>query len=131
MAKGSYVAAGNIYPSRAVKDDTAVGKVTQAGAGEIAIGIAYQGTRNTPYSSLDDGYVAIAGENVRVYEIGEECYAESGAAISNGAFLKPSTDGVLIAVASNNDYYIAKAKQAATASGQLIKVVVEKGYYGA
>lgn len=131
MASGSFVANGNLYPSRFVKPDTAVGKVTQAGAGEVTCGVTQQGTRNTPYSSLDDGYCAIAGENVRVYQVGEECYLESGAAITVGALLKPSTNGVAIAVAANNDWYGARARQTCAAAGVLIRCVVEEGYYGA
>ena len=63
----SRVANGNIAPCRAVKLDstTAGGKVLQCGAGDKAFGISQPESRNPPYSTLDDGYCAIAGENLK------------------------------------------------------------------
>ena len=128
---GSFVADGNITPSRFVKPSTASNKVVIAGAGDATVGIAQEGTRNTPYASLDDGYAAIAGENVRVYIDNEVCYLESGAAITFGALLKSDSVGRGTPVTANNDFYGAQALQAAAGAGELIKAKVIRGYYGA
>lgn len=90
-----YVANGNIRPSRFVKlDTTAVGKVLEADANDPVYGVSQEGTRNPPYSSLDDGFCAIAGENVRVYTEPEECWLQIG---SGGCtvddMLKSDADG--------------------------------------
>lgn len=127
----SMVANGNIAPCRFVKQDT-TGKVVAAGATDVPFGISQEGSRNPPYTGLDDGYAAIAGENIHVYEENEgmnnECFLESGAAFNNGAFLKPSTAGVGIATTTDKDAYGAIALHAATAAGQLIRVKVRNGY---
>jgi hypothetical protein len=123
----SFVANGNIAPSRFVGQDS-TGKVVAVTSG-ISFGISQEGTRNTPYSSLDDGYVAIAGENVRVYEETEECFLEMSATCNNGAFLAPTTGGKGVATTTGNAAYGAVALQACTAAGQLIKVKVRNGSY--
>jgi hypothetical protein len=77
MSAHSRQANGNIAPSRFVKLDTSAdGKVLQCGASATIMpyGISGPGTRNPPYSSLDDGYHAIAGENCLIYGTpGERC----------------------------------------------------------
>lgn len=91
----SFVAGGDIRPSRFVNlDATAEGVVLEADAGEDIYGISHEGTHRPPYASLDDGLVAIAGENVRVYEDGEICFLEigTGGCTVNGR-LKADADG--------------------------------------
>lgn len=130
----SFVANGNIAPSRFVKmDATATGKVVAATSNtDFIFGISQQGTRNTPYSSLDDGYAAIAGENIRVYTDNEDCWVETGTvttAITPGDHLTASTAGVAIRTVTDKDVYGAIALEPATASGKLIKVRVVKGNF--
>jgi hypothetical protein len=126
----SFVANGNIAPSRFVKlDSSAVGKVLAATAvTDPIIGISGQGTRNTPYSTLDDGYHAIAGENCRVYGDNEECWLECGGTITVGDKITPSTGGVGITTTTTQDRYGAIALQSGI-TGKLIKVKVVKGAY--
>lgn len=120
------VAGGNIAPSRFVKPSTAAGnKCLQCGAGEMPIAISQRGTRNTPYSSLDDGYAAIAGESVHLYGNGETALLELGGTVSPGDFLKSDADGKGV-TASAGDKYGAVTVQGGT-SGKLIEVYVQFG----
>lgn len=133
MPSFSKVAAASIHPSRFVMLDTADGKVIEATAGGKIYGISQPGQRNTPYSSLQDGYCAIAGENVRVYGPGEDskCLLEIGAGgCSPGDRLKATTNGVGIATTADGDEYGAVAEFAGV-SGQLVMVLVTTGQRGA
>lgn len=122
----SYLANGNIYPSRFVKlDSSGEGYVLQAGAGDTPVGVSQAGTRLPPIEGYDDGYAAVQNvEAVLVYEATDECWLEVGAAVSNGDLLKPSTDGVAITASSDGNIYGAQALQDATAANQLIRVKV-------
>ena len=120
------VAGGNISPHRFVKPSTTADHtVLQAGAGEKVVGISQRGTRNVPYSSLDDGYAAIAGESLRVYSTGETCLVECGGTVTPGDRLKADSNGKAV-VASSGDEYGAIAGQAGT-SGKLVEVYVDLG----
>lgn len=123
---------GNITMSRFVKIDTSGDNlVAQAGAGDKVCGISQAGSRRTPYSSLDDGYAAIAGEDLQVFGDNEECWLEAGATIAAGDRLKSDASGKGTPVASNNDEYGAIAINAGT-SGLLIRVLsIPFGQYGA
>lgn len=57
--------------------------------------------------------------------------AMAGAAISLGAFCKTDASGKLTPVTSNNDIIVAQALSAATADGDIIRVLVRSSYYGA
>lgn len=128
---GSFVAGGNIAPSRFVKPSSSTAIVVQAGAGDAVLGISGQGTRNPPYSTLDDGYHCINGENCRVYADDEVCLLEAGDVVAFGELLKSDTNGKGVPVSANNDFYGAQALEPASATGVLIKVKVVRGYYGA
>lgn len=124
MARFSKKANGNVPPARFVRTDTSGDNlVVVAAAGEQIFGISQPSTRRTPYSNLDDGYAAIAGEDLDVFSVGEVCLLELGGTVSPGTRLKASTLGVGIAVASNNDEYGAIALVAG-ASGDLVMVQV-------
>ena len=119
----SYVANGTIIPSRGVKMDTTTdSKVIQSGAGDKIVGIAQSGTRNPPGTALDDGNAALTGENVMVFEVGSECWAECGGTVTTNDELKSDSVGRLI-TASSTDEAIGRALQAGTV-GQLIRVLV-------
>jgi hypothetical protein len=122
-----WVANGNISPSVFVKlDTTTAGRVLQAGAGDDVYGVSQQGVRNLPYASLDDGFAAIVGENIRVYEDDEECWIQVAVTVTAGQKLKPTTGGVGTPVTANNDIYGCITLQDGTA-GKLVKVKVQKG----
>jgi hypothetical protein len=134
MARGSFVANENIRPSRFVKLDTtsgATGKVLQAGAGDNVYGVSQQWTRNAPLTGLDDGYAAIAGENVRVYtaaDPADEPYIEVDAAYVQGTLLKPSTNGIATSTVTNLDIAGAVLLEQSTAANQLVKCRVIAPY---
>ncbi len=87
------------------------------------------GVRNAPYSTLDDGYVAIDGEPVVIFDKpGTICKLSIGNTVTRGDLLKPSTDGIGIPVASDKDGYGARALQSGV-SGDEIEVQIEKGFY--
>lgn len=119
----SFKASGNVTPSRFVKLSSTDNVVAQAGAGEAIIGVSQAGTRNAPYSSLDDGYAAADGEDLEVFGDNEVCWLELGAAATVGARLKSDANGAGTPVTANNDEWGAVALVAG-ASGDLIQVEV-------
>lgn len=120
----SKVAAGNIAPSIFVKEDTADGKVLASGAGEIIYGISQEGSRNAPLTGRDDGYCAIAGENLRVYKNPEDkdCFLTVGGTVAPGDKLKADASGFGVATTSANDNIGAVAEENGTV-GMLIRVM--------
>lgn len=120
------VANGNIAPSRFAKQDTtADNKCLQADAGAKIIAVTQRGTRNPPYSSLDDGFAAIAGESLQLYGPGETCVLELGGTVAAGDRLKADANGKGVTAGSGDEYGF-RAGQAGT-SGKLIEGVVEIG----
>lgn len=127
MARFSMKANGNIAPSRFVIQDTSYDyRVTQAGAGGKVFGISQQGTRRTPYSSLDDGYAAISGEDISVYGDNEVCLLELGGTVTRGDRLKADSDGKGVTTTTNLDEWGAVAMVSGV-SGQLIQVRCQPG----
>lgn len=125
----TFVAGGNITPSRFVKlSTTADNTVLQAGAGERCIGVSQQGTRNPPYGALDDGFCAIASEELRVFQDGEICPLTVGAAVTRGDRLKSDANGKGITAAANDPHY-AIALQSGGGDGELIEVKVDLQYF--
>jgi hypothetical protein len=115
-------AGGNISPCRFVKQSTtADNTVLQAGAGETVYGISQAGVRRTPYSSLDDGYAAIAGEDLEVFGVGEVCNLELGGTVTRGDRVKSDANGKGVTSATNGDEYGAIALVSGV-SGDLIQV---------
>lgn len=71
-----------------------------------------------------------AGQPLVVYEEGEECLVEAGAAFFSGQFLTWDIHGRAIGLgesAGQYAYYGAQAKDAATAAGDFVRVIVKKG----
>jgi hypothetical protein len=96
-------AAGNIAPMRFVSrsrgnygangTDDAQFVQTTSNLQPVA-GISGIGTRYPPYSTLDDGLIAVAGENFRLFTPPqEEAALELGAACNAGAMLMSDADG--------------------------------------
>lgn len=125
MAKQSYMAEGDIRPSRFVKLGSADGKVLEADAGERIIGISQAGTNKSPYTD-SSGLAAVAGDPIMVYGDGEECLLEFGGTIAHAARIKSDADGKGVTAATDKDQYGAIAK-AAGVSGELIMVQVQVG----
>lgn len=125
------VSGGNIAPSRfvtpsAVADNT----VLQATTGSHPIGVSQAGTRNTPYSTLDDGFAAIATENIHVFGENETCGLEIGSGgCAAGDFLKPDVNGAGVKSSTDGDWYGAISGQAAV-QGQIVEVEILIGQRG-
>lgn len=120
---GSFTANGNIPPSRFVKMDSSGDRlVLLADAGAKIIGISQAGKRRAPYSTLDDGYAAIATEDLEVFQDDEEPWLEIAATVAYGDRLKSDANGKGTPVTANNDEWGAVAQQAGV-SGQLIRVL--------
>lgn len=105
MESFSKVAAGSISPSRFVKTaGQADGKCAQCGAGDQIYGISQTGTRNTPYGSLDDGFAAIAGENVRIYGPPQkDVMLQVAGTVFDGDRLKSDANGMGVTTTTAND----------------------------
>lgn len=126
MSLPAMISGGNIAPMRFVKPSAAADNTClQCGAGEMPIGVSQRGTRNTPYSTLDDGFAAIAGESLEVCRPGDRALLELGGTVAAGDHLKSDADGKGL-TASAGDKYGARASQAGT-SGKIIEVYVFPG----
>ena len=125
------VAGGNVRPKRFVKLTGVDNTFAECGAGDQVAGISGCGTRNPPYASLDDGFIAIAGETFPVFGPTEVVPLVAGAAINAGERLKSDSAGRGTPVTANNDQYGAVALQDASGAGVEILVRVECGVHGA
>lgn len=96
-------ASGNIYPSRFVKKSGAF-TVAQAGAGEAAIGISQEGSKDAPLPG-NSTLAAVSGDPLRVYADGDVCLLEAGATVAAGAYIKSDTNGKATTAASTNPYF--------------------------
>ena len=128
----SRFANGNIHPGRFVKLDssTAGGKVLECAGTTVPIfGIAQMATRNAPYPLLDDGYAAIASEDLLVYTFSDkEVWLEIGSGGCNpGDRLTSDGTGAGIATTSTGNWVGAVAKQQG-AQGDLVPVDVVPSY---
>lgn len=123
MPSYTKVANGTIRPSRFVKlDTTADGKVLEADAGDQIYGISQPGTRNTPYSDLDDGNAAKTGETLKIFGPPEKgVLLELGGTVTRGQLLKSDADGKGVNAGTDKDQYGAVA-EASGVSGELIPV---------
>ena len=116
-------ATGNVKPLRFLIAATATdNQVTQASAATSPlIGISGPGVRYPAWSAIDDGYHAIAGENVEVFKAPmKEAYLQLGGTVAAGDSLTADSDGAGITASAGN-YVGARALQAGTA-GQSILV---------
>jgi hypothetical protein len=117
------VAGGNIRPRRLVKVTATNSVVECTAAGDVPIGVSATGVRNAPYSTLDDGFVAIAGEPVFVFSIGATAPMQAGAAVAAGVRVMSDASGRgILATATNGAVGI--ALQPAAAADQIIDVLV-------
>jgi len=110
---------GNITPSRIVKlvSGTDNGVTISAAATSVNIGVAQKGTRRAPGTGDDDGFAAIAGENVGVYSAGSgTAVVEAGGTVAVGDALTSDANGRAIATTTDGDFIIGWALQAGTAN---------------
>lgn len=116
-------ATGDINPLRFLVQATASdNQVTQAtGTSTPIVGISGPGTRYPPWTPLDDGKHAVAGENVEVFAPPmKEAYLQLGGTVAAGDLLTSDGSGQGITASSGNQVG-ARAREAGT-SGQSIRV---------
>ncbi len=137
MARSSYVASGNILPFSICKFDTTstgLGKVLQAGAGDIPCGVAGMAQHRAPLTGLQDGYAAVAGENVVVFDPADpenQTAVAVDAAYAQGTLIKPSTGGIGTQATSDGDYYIGRLMRASLGANDIVPIMVIFGMRGA
>ena len=121
----SFIAGGNIGPSLFVKIEAGESNtVILCGAGDAAIGISQEGTREAPIPGVTP-LAAAEGESLLVYQLGEPCEIVAAAAIAAGDYLKPNASGQAV-VAGAGDAYSA-VSLVDCASGEKCKVVIREG----
>jgi len=110
------VADGNIVGARFVSLSTTVeGRVLQSTDGAASVGdpiwgIADAGTRTVPYGALDDGFVAIQGENCKIKgPMDNDILLELGGTVTRGDKLKSDSSGRGITTTTSGDNIGAKA----------------------
>lgn len=119
----SYMAGGNIPPSRFVMADvSANNQVLVATVGAPLLGISHDGTLQAPLPSAT-GYAGISGYPVAVWGQGDQASLEMGGTCSAGQLLKTDSSGRGV-VASSSDGTYALAIDAGT-SGSIIRVQVK------
>lgn len=121
----SFIARGDIPPSRFVIQNGTDHGVVVATAGAKAVGVSYEGTRDAPIEGVTP-LAAKDGEGVNVYTETMPCEIVAGADIDAGDELKPGTAGVAVPAAPG-DHYSAIARASAL-NGQRVKATVTKGY---
>jgi hypothetical protein len=121
----SFIARGDIPPSRFVIQDGSDHGVVVATAGAKAVGVSYEGTRFAPIEDVTP-LAAKSGEGINVYTETMPCEIVAGADIVAGAQLKPGTNGVAVP-AVEGDHYSAIARASAS-NGQRVKATVTSGY---
>ena len=124
-------ATGNVTPSRIVKlvSGTDHGVTISASATSPNIGVAQMGTRRAPGTADDDGYAAIAGENVGVYSAGSGMSpVEIGGTVAVGDALTANSSGQAIATTTEGDFIIGWALEAGT-TADIIEYLAQPCYY--
>lgn len=128
MDRIQYVAGGNIFPCRFVKQETtAPFTVVQADAGAAVVGVSQEGVTVVPIDGFTNAasvYAGTAGLPVKVFGEHSECLLEVGETVDAGALLKSDADGKGVK-ASAGDSVGARALEPATSEGQKIRVAVE------
>jgi hypothetical protein len=117
------VANGNVAPGRfltLVSGNANFGLAVQASAStQLIVGVSERWTRYAPGTGDDDGYIAVAGENLSYRGPGQIAELQLGGAVSNGnVLLSADADGKGVASAPADGvatYYGAVALQAGVA----------------
>lgn len=124
----SFIAGGNISPSRFVKGESGESNtILQAGAGERAIGVSHESTLEAPIPSAS-AYAATDTLTVQVYGLGEVCEITAGGSIAAFAPLKPDANGKAVTAAIGEPYSAIALVDAA--DGEKVKSIVVQGVVG-
>lgn len=127
--KTQYVAGGNIYPCRFIKESTAAPfSVVQATANSRICGVTAEGTTVVAIKGYTDDacvYAATAGLPVPYFGEHDECLLEVGAQVAVGDYLVSDADGKGVPAAVGSTTIGAVALEAASTAGTKIRVRVE------
>lgn len=93
----TFLAGGDINPSRFVTKSTTDWGVTQATADAIIFGISQEGARDAPIPSASV-LAAQSGESLKVYLDGAECTLDLGGTVTAGDELASDSTGQGVAV---------------------------------
>ena len=118
-------AGGNIRPMRVVKISTVTDNTFLESASNTSanIGIAQQGTRRAPGTADDDGFAAIAGENIMVFGAGSIAPAQYGATVTRGDKVTSDGNGLLLTTTTTADVVVGWAFQSG-AVGDIVAIIV-------
>jgi hypothetical protein len=108
------VANGNIIPSSIViLDSTNAGYGLQASSATTTplFGICYQNQWRTPWAPLQDGFAAIQGINIGIFEEAEICRLQIGGTVTTGDMLTSDANGRGITTTTSGNYTIAQAME--------------------
>ena len=128
----NFVANGNISPCRACIADTAYTgagiKVIQDATGGLRpLGVSQKGTRYAGGTPADDGYAAIAGEDIMLHtwtDLAPVCGLELGGTVVAGAKLKTDSSGRGVSTTTAGDIVFATALQGGVLS-DIIQVALQ------
>ena len=118
-------AAGSITPASFVVQNTSTDAqyILATGTSAPIAGISGMGTRYPPYAGLNDGNIAIAGENFQLFVAGvdQEAQLQLGGTVAAGDLLTSDGSGHGITTTTTAQQVGARAKMAGV-SGQIITV---------
>lgn len=122
-----WIASGNIYPSRFVKQPVGTGfTVAQATLNANIVGISQEGTDTAPGTG-GSGYAATDGENLKVYSLTDQCLLMAGAGgWLAGNRLESDADGKGIPIAGGSavSTHIGAIALDNAAAGELVLVQI-------
>lgn len=119
----SFIAKGSIPPSRFVKQSGDHGVVV-CGAGDEAVGISHEGTREAPIAGITP-MAALEGESCQVYVDPWPCEIVAGDTIVAGDKLMPDAEAK--AVPASPGAVFSAIARAGAAVGERAKVTVSRG----
>lgn len=125
MRNSQVMAGGNIYPCRFVTLSAAY-VVTQCGANGNVFGISQVGTRVAPLPDVTSAYAAISGEQLGIFQDGDETLLELGGTVSAGDLLKSDSNGKGVVLGGSGAENVGAEALEAGVSGNLIKVRVRR-----
>lgn len=97
----SWIAGGNIFPSRFIKADaTADHTALQADANARIVGISHDSTNKPPIPDVTSQHVAESGQQFRSFGEGDQCLLELGGTVAAADLLKADADGKGVAIAT-------------------------------
>lgn len=129
----SYTANGNVPMSSIVKPDSSAPfrVIVAAAATDPLIGVASEAADRTPIPQ-DTGtqYAAIAGEDLKVYTVGDECSVQTASTgLATGDAVTSDGSGNGVTTTTTHNVYVGRALDTLATTG-LVRILVEPGYIG-